>query len=65
MDLEVGPGVVLFVATLEFAMKLVNILMCFLMVSQNPFLSELRAAPGLRTNELLVILFFVSCQVVG
>jgi hypothetical protein len=65
MHLEVGSGVVLLVTTLEFAMELVNILMCFLVVSQNPLLSELGVATWLRANELLVFLLFVSCQVVG
>jgi hypothetical protein len=64
MYLEVGSGVVFLVTTFEFAMELVNILMCFLVVSQNPLLSELGVASWLRTNELLVFLFFVSCQVI-
>ena len=65
VHLEVGSGVVLLVTTFEFAMELVNILMCFLVVSQNPLLSELRVATRFRADELLVLLLFVSCQMVG
>ena len=41
VDLHVGPGVVLLVAALELTLELVDILMCFLVVPQNPLLSEL------------------------
>lgn len=41
MNLKVAPGVVLFVTALELTVELVDVLMCFLVVSQNPFLSEL------------------------
>ena len=44
MNLKVGPRVVLFVTALELTVELVDVLMCFLVISQYPFLSELRRA---------------------
>lgn len=41
MHLEVGPRVVLFVATFELAMELVDVLVCLFVVSENPLLPEL------------------------
>jgi hypothetical protein len=44
MNLKVGPRVVFLVAALKLTVKLVDVLMCFLVISQNPFLSELGLA---------------------
>jgi len=44
MDLKVRPRVVFLVTALELTVELVDVLMCFLVISQNPFLSELRRA---------------------
>jgi hypothetical protein len=52
VHLKVGPCVIFFVASLEFTMELVNILMCFFMVPENPHLPEFRLAAGVRTDEL-------------
>ena len=41
MHLKVGPRVVFLVTALELTVELVDVLMCFLVISQNPFLSEL------------------------
>ena len=44
MDLKVGSRVVFLVTALKLTVELVDVLMCFLVISQNPFLSELRRA---------------------
>ena len=64
MNLKVGPGVIFLVAALEFAVELVDVLMCFLVVPQNPFLSELGLAALVRADELLVFVLLVGCEVV-
>jgi hypothetical protein len=44
MDLKVGSCVVFLITALELTVELVDVLMCFLVISQNPFLSEFRLA---------------------
>ena len=64
MHFQIWSRVVLFVTALKFAVELVDVLMCFFMVSQNPLLSELWVAAGVRAYKLLVLVFFMGCQVV-
>jgi hypothetical protein len=45
-------------------MELINILVCFLMVPENPHLAEFRLAAGERTHELAILFLFVGCEVV-
>jgi hypothetical protein len=65
VDIEVTTCVILFVATLVGAMKLVDILVCFFVVSEYPMLSELREAPWIRAHKLFVFFFFVGGHMVG
>ena len=64
MHLKIAPGIILFVAALIFAMKLINIDMRLLMVSQYPFLSKLRFASWECAHEFLQIGFIVRSQMV-
>ena len=64
MDLEVRAGVVFLGAPWKFTMKFIDVLMCFLMISQNPFLAELGLASRKRTLKFLVLIFLVGRQMV-
>ena len=65
MDLQIGPGVVSIVAAFMFTIILVNILMCFQVIFQNPMLPEAFFTPRMSALELLCLLLIMSCQVIS
>ena len=64
VHIVIGTCVVLLITSLIGAMKLINILVCFFVVSQNPMLSELWKAPRIGANELLILVLLVSGHVI-
>ena len=64
VHIVIGTCVVLLITSLIGAMELINILVCFFVVSQNPMLSELWEATRIGTNELLILVFLVSGHVI-
>ena len=64
MDLKVRAGIVFLRAPWKFTMKFIDILMCFLMISQDPFLPELGLATRKGTLKFLIFIFLVGRQMV-
>lgn len=62
---QIWPCIVFFCAALKTAVEFINILMSFLMISQNPILSIRLVASRDRAGKLLNFWFFMSCCVVG
>lgn len=65
MDFKIWAGIIFFVTALILAVKFVNVLMRLLVISQDPFLPELRVTSRIRANKLCALVFFMRCKMIG
>jgi hypothetical protein len=65
VDLKIRSSIILLVTTFVIALKLENVRMCLLMISQDPSLDILFVAAGECTFEFLLSCFLMSLLVVS